>query len=58
MEKGDIVLYQDDRTDRSQKVELIENTRDDIWEFRVVEDGPLFEEGEVSHTGKELLVEL
>lgn len=58
MEKGDIVLYQDDRTDHSQKVELLENTRDNIWEFRVLENGPLFEEGEVGHTGKDLLIEL
>lgn len=57
IETGEIVLYQDDRTDRSQKVELLKNTRDDIWEFKVLEDGPLFEAGEIGHTEVDLLVD-
>lgn len=65
-ESGDIVIYQDDRTDRKQKVELLQKTtepkwaseEDNVWEFRVVGDGPLFLEDEVSYIREEEIIEL
>lgn len=65
-EEGDIVIYQDDETDRNQKVKLIDKTtepkwaseEDNVWKFEVVEDGPLFLEDEVSYIREKDIVEL
>ena len=63
---GDIVVYQDDQTDRNQKIKLIKKTteprwaseEDNVWEFEVVEDGPLFLEGEISFIREGDIVEV
>lgn len=52
---GETVVYNDDETDRSQRVELEKQTtepawaNEPVWLFTVLEDGPMFKEGEQSY---------
>lgn len=52
---GETVVYNDDETTRSQRVELDKQTtepdwaNEPVWLFTVLSDGPLFKEGEQSY---------